>query len=103
MPFDALVHDALWRELPRDEHEGARVAMRAIVKLDQPARSPQVGSLSGSAHAGSYRLRVGRYRILFILFPDERTLAFMTGFLKRRESDYDEAIELHDARVRSYE
>ncbi len=103
MPFDAIVHAGVWRELPRDEHEAARSAMRAITRLDHLVRSPHVRALSSSAYDRSYRLRFGRYRILFIVFPDERAIVFTTAFLKRRESDYVAAIRRHDERVRAYE
>lgn len=103
MPLDAIVHAAVWRELPRDEHAGARDAMRAITRLDHVIRSAHVSTLAGSAYDRSYRLRFGRYRILFIVFPDEGTIAFTTAFLKRRDVDYGPAIARHDARVRSHE
>lgn len=103
MPFDAIVHQAVWRELPTDEHDGARLAMRAVAKLDHLSRSAHVSALAGSTYDRSYRLRFGRYRILFIVLPDERTIVFMTAFLKRRDADYVAAIERHDARVRAYE
>lgn len=103
MPFEAIVHEALWRELPPDEREDARMAMRGIARLTHPSRSPQTKALSASGYDRSYRLRHGRYRILFIIFPDEGAIVFTTAFLKRRESDYVAAIARHDARVRAYE
>lgn len=103
MPSEAIVHEALWGELPSDERDGARRAMREIARLAQPWRSPQVKALAGSGYDRSYRLRFGRYRILFILFPDEQAIVLTTAFLKRRESDYDPAIQRHDARIEANE
>lgn len=77
--------------------------MRSVAKLDRPVRSAHVSALAASSYDLSYRLRVGRYRILFIVFPDERTIVFTTAFLKRREADYGAAIARHDGRVRAYE
>ena len=103
MPYAAVVNAAIWRELPRDEHDGARAALETLARLDRALHSAQVSILDDSPLENSYRLRFGRYRILFILFPDERTLVFTTAFLKRRDADYGPAIVRHDSRVRSYE
>ncbi|HUR69144.1 MAG TPA: hypothetical protein VM370_07840 [Candidatus Thermoplasmatota archaeon] len=103
MPFESYAHAAIWQELPADEHDNARAAMRALARFDVPTHSAQVGALSTSTFDGSYRLRVGRYRILFILFAHDATLVFTTAFLKRREGDYVDAIAQHDARVKAHE
>lgn len=97
MPFTTLVHNGIWREIPPDEHDHARRAMRALSGFGNVAHSPQVTPLSGSAFANSFRLKVGRYRILFTLREDT-TIVFQAAFLKRRESDYVAAIARHDAR-----
>lgn len=103
MALDAIVHKAIWRELQRGEHEAARAAMKAVTKLERFERSAHVSVLAGSTYDRSYRLRLGRYRILFVVFPDERTIVFTTAFLRRRDSDYGPAIDRHDARVKAYE
>ena len=103
MPFQPFVHDAVWREAEKGAHDELRVAMRALCALSSPARSSHVRPLEGSNYPKSYRLRVGRHRVLFIIMPDEGAIVFTTAFLKRRESDYDAAVKRHDARVGAYE
>lgn len=103
MPFQAIVHDAVWREVEPEAREEVRAAMRALCALKAPTRSPHVRPLEGSSYPKSCRLRVGRYRVLFIVMPDEEVIVFTTAFLKRRGTDYDVATKRHDARVRSYE
>lgn len=103
MPWTAVLNAAIWRELPRDEHKGARAALATLARRDHVSHSAQVSTLDDSTIESSYRLRFGRYRILFIVFPDEHAIVFTTAFLKRRDADYGPAIVRHDARVRSYE
>ena len=103
MAFQGIVHDALWKELDRGAHDEVRAAMKTIVALDDPAQSSNVKLLENCAFRKSYRLRVGRLRVLFIIFPDEGVVVFTTAFEKKRESDYIGAIERHERRVRSYE
>ena len=86
-----------------DKHASAQAAMRALASHDRPETAMQTRALDGSSIPGSRRLRVGRYRILLVAFPDEKAIVFTTAFLKRRESDYDAAIARHDARVKAYE
>lgn len=97
MPFTTLIHSDIWREIPPDEHDNARRAMRALAGFSDVSHSPQVAPLGGSAFPNSFRLKVGRYRILFTL-RDDATIVFQAAFLKRRDSDYDDAIARHDAR-----
>lgn len=59
--------------------------------------------MAESEYPQTYRLRVERFRILFIVFPDEGKMVFTTAFLERRKGDYHLAVERHDARVRSWE
>ncbi|HLE97663.1 MAG TPA: hypothetical protein VI997_09870 [Candidatus Thermoplasmatota archaeon] len=104
MAFAAIVHDKLWKEIPAESHDDVRAAMRSLVALKDPTRSPDVRALQDPrAYRGSFRLRAGRCRVLFIAFPDEKTIVFTTAFLKKRESDYEAAIDRHASRVRAYE
>ena len=77
--------------------------MEAVTARPDPARHPEVRSIAASAYPRSYRLRVGRFRVLFTVFHHERTVVFTTAFPKKRESDYDQAVRRHDARIRAYE
>ena len=103
MAWEAIVHEAVWKEIEPAAREEVRAAMRAVAGLKEPARSPSVKPLGGTEFNGAYRLRVGRHRVLFILFPDVGTIAFMAAFLKKREADYARAVARFSARVRSYE
>jgi len=103
MTLVVLVHEALWKELDTTVHEVARLAMSSVGSHNHPNQHPDVKSIAGSKYPGSSRLRLGRWRLIFIFFPDERTLAFTTAFLKKRESDYTQAIARHDSRVKAFE
>lgn len=100
---ELIVHEALWREIPSDAHEAALFAMRGLAQHDDPLRSPQVRALAGSAREDSYRLRVGRYRLLFLCPPAPGPLFFTTGFLKRRPEDYAGPTRAHEGRAAAYE
>ncbi len=77
--------------------------MRKVQNAIVPGPVSQVKPLEGSAYPGSYRLRVGRYRICFIFFPGENVIVFTTAFMKRRPSDYLKAIKRHDKRIHEQE
>ena len=103
MAYQAIVHQMLWKELHQEAHEEVKAAMKALAGRKDPAAAPNVRPLANSNFRGSFRLRVGRFRVLFILLPDEAALVFTTAFEKKRDSDYDGAVERHDRRVRRYE
>lgn len=103
MGLAGLAHARVWKELPDVSHERVREAMDALLEREQPSRHRQVEPPAGSRYPRSYRLRVGDFRVCFIHFPDEDTVVFTTAFRKRRGSDYDQAVERHDARVQAYE
>lgn len=98
--LEALVHEAVWKELPQAVHAQARLAMK---RLQATGPTPRVRRLEASAYPRSYRLRVGHFRICFIHLPDEAVLVFTTAFLKRRPADYIRAAKRHDERVRAFE
>lgn len=43
-----------------------------------------------------YRLRVGRRRVLFALFSDEKRVEVVDIFLKKSESDYQKRMKLFE-------
>jgi len=43
-----------------------------------------------------YRFRVGRWRILFILFSAEKRIEIVDIFLKKRREDYRKRIKLFE-------
>jgi hypothetical protein len=46
---------------------------------------------------------LGAYRLLFTLFPSERTLYVTPAFRKKRDSDYAAALHRHDRRILDHE
>lgn len=103
MALEGMVHSQLWKEVPEEDHGRIREAMKRLIETGKPGRDRNVSPLAGSRYPRSYRLRVGRYRVCLIHFPDEDVVVFTTGFLKRRPSDYQDALDRHDRRVRDYE
>lgn len=102
-PFSVLVHEEVWRELSPDRYSGARASLQATARSRVPARAAGVRSVHGSSFPHAYRLRVGAWRLMFALFPDQRTIYVTTAFRKKRESDYVAALRRHDMRVREHE
>ena len=47
---------------------------------------PQVRKIQGTKNG--YRLRIGRWRILFALFPKEKRIEIVDIFLKKNKEDY---------------
>ena len=103
MSFTGIVHAAVWKELASETHAEARHAMTGVASRADPWAAASVRAIEGSVYPGAHRLRVGRWRILFIVLPDEGHVVFTTAFLKKRASDYRAALARHDARVKGYE
>ncbi|MEK6976725.1 MAG: hypothetical protein AABY18_10360 [Candidatus Thermoplasmatota archaeon] len=66
-----------------------------------PRDHPQTVRLKGSDFPGSFRLRVGRLRLLGLALDRPRVILLTTVFVKKRESDYDQALQRHEARLKA--
>ncbi len=66
-----------------------------------PRDHPQTVRLKGSDYPGSFRLRIGRLRVLGLALDGPRVILLTTVFVTKRESDYDQAVERHDARLKT--
>ncbi len=56
-----------------------------------PFENPNVKMLSG-AISGACRLRVGRWRILYLLITKQNTIEVIDLFLKKSSSDYQRKV-----------
>lgn len=55
--------------------------------------------LHGSRYPGSFRLRAGTLRVLGIILEGPRLVFLTTLFVKKRDSDHDQASQRHEARM----
>ncbi|MEA3136245.1 MAG: hypothetical protein QOC71_526 [Thermoplasmata archaeon] len=100
MPFELLGDPAFHREL-----EALSAPAQADVKqalrgfIEHPLEHPKATRLHGSRYPGSFRLRIGSHRVLGIVLAGPRLIFLTTLFTKKRESDYDQALARHDARM----
>ena len=59
---------------------------------ENPFLHPQVKRIEGTKNG--YRLRLGRWRILFTLFQKEKRIEIVDIFLKKGKEDYNKRIHL---------
>ena len=79
-----------FKDLPRELKEKFYKELKRL-SID-PFSHPQVKKISGTANG--YRLRVGRWRILFILYSKEKIIEVLDIFLKTSEGDYNKRRKL---------
>lgn len=77
--------------------------MEELAAMAHPALHPGVKPLRESRYPKSHRFRPGRFRLLFVVLPDEGAIVFTTAFLERRKEDYHHAVRVHDARIKACE
>jgi len=65
---------------------------REFKKLETDPFGSNIRKISGTKNG--YRLRVGRWRILFALFSKERRIEIVDIFLKRGKEDYSKKTGL---------
>lgn len=100
MSFEVLGDEGFHRELGKldgDDQEAVRQALRGL--LEHPLEHPKLARLHGSRYPGSFRLRVGDLRVLGLALASAKLVFLTTVFRKKRESDYDQALERHEARL----
>jgi mRNA-degrading endonuclease RelE of RelBE toxin-antitoxin system len=100
MPFDLIADQALDRELAKLP-AGARAAILAALEglRAHPLEHPKVVRLHGSRYPGSFRMRIGSYRLLGLVLASQSLVFLTTAFHKKRDSDYDQALVRHERRL----
>lgn len=83
--------------LPDSDRLAVEAALPGLAR--HPADHPQTVRLKGSDYPGSFRLRIGRLRVLGLALEGPRLILLTTVFLKKRDSDYDAALDRHERRL----
>lgn len=99
-PFELLGDPGFHRELddlPDIVREQVRDGLRTFIA--HPLEHPKATRLHGSRYPGSFRLRIGSHRVLGIVLAGPRLIFLTTVFTKKRDSDYDQALARHEARM----
>ncbi|MHB1261276.1 MAG: type II toxin-antitoxin system RelE family toxin [Thermoplasmatota archaeon] len=100
MSFELLGDPGFHRELsalPAVAQDQIRAGLAAFVS--HPLEHPKATRLHGSRYPGSFRLRIGSHRVLGIALPGPRLIFLTAVFTKKRDSDYDQALVRHEARM----
>lgn len=101
MAFEVWADPGFQRELDALEEADRAAVLQALQGLAaHPADHPQTVLLKGSAYPGSFRLRVGRLRVLGLALDHPKLILLTTTFVKKRDSDYDHALDRHESRLR---
>lgn len=77
-------------ELPQELKQ--RIYNELKVLSENPFLHPQVRKVEGTKFG--YRLRIGRWRILFALFQNEKRIEIVDIFLKKGKEDYNKRRHL---------
>lgn len=102
MAFEVWTDPGFQRELAElaaDDQQAILASLRGFAV--HPTEHPRQVRLKGSAYPGSFRLRLGRHRVLGLVLAAPRLILLTTVFLKKRESDYDQALDRHERRLRA--
>lgn len=100
--FELFADEGFAKEMGRmagSQQETIRGALKGL--LDHPMEHPKVARLHGSRYPGSFRMRIGRHRVLGLVLVSQRLILLTTIFEKKRESDYDQVWVRHEARLAS--
>lgn len=98
--FELFADEGFAKELDRmavSQQETIRGALNGL--LDHPWEHPKVARLHGSRYPGSFRMRIGRLRVLGLVLVSQGLILLTTLFEKKRDSDYDQALVRHEARL----
>jgi len=102
MAHEVWADDGFQRELDALEPSDRDAVLAALPGLAaHPADHPQTARLKGSAYPGSFRLRVGRLRVLGLSLEGPKLILLTAVFVKKRESDYGQALDRHERRLRA--
>ena len=91
--FRVIIKPKAEREFGRLSKELRKKFYKTFKELSiNPFNLLQLKKLEGTKRG--YRLRVGRWRILFTLFSKEKRIEIVDIFLKKSEKDYTRRIKL---------
>lgn len=84
-----------------DERPRKRVleVLRSLGQVPVPLESPRVRVVQGCSVPNMSRVRIGPYRVLGALLPNEHMILYTTLFRKKRASDYSRALQRHVVRA----
>jgi len=76
------------RALKKIEPSAQKEIVEAIERLaDNPYDDPDVKSLAGTKEP-YYRLRVSRWRVIYLIIRDDKIIEVVDVFMKKSEADY---------------
>lgn len=93
MTFRIIVKERAEREfgeLPQNLQQKFLEEFKRLA--ENPFLHPQVKKIQGISFG--YRLRLGRWRILFALFPKEKIIEIVDIFFKKGKEDYFKRMKL---------
>jgi mRNA-degrading endonuclease RelE of RelBE toxin-antitoxin system len=102
MPHEVWADPGFQRELaalPAADRTAVESALPGLAR--HPADHPQTVRLKGTGYPGSFRMRVGRLRVLGLALDGPRLILLTTVFVKKRDSDYGQALERHERRLKA--
>lgn len=102
MTFEVWADPGFDQELAKfSKTDQARIEKALVAFAANPIRHPKATRLAGARVIQSFRLRVGPFRVLGTLFASQETLLVTTVFRKKRNQDYQAALERHEQRLRA--
>jgi mRNA-degrading endonuclease RelE of RelBE toxin-antitoxin system len=102
MAFEIVADAAMHRELEKLPPAARASIVSALDGLrTHPLQHPKLARLHGSRYPGSFRMRIGEYRLLGLVLASQSLVFLTTVFHKKRDSDYDQALLRHGRRLGS--
>ena len=84
MSYQVRLRRAAWKQLDELAEKDYEIVARAISALEQEPRPPRVKKLAAS---GLWRIRVGRYRVVYAI-EDKESRVIVVRVAKRAEDTY---------------
>lgn len=90
--FEVIISSRADKEFGKVPEDLKKKFYREFKKLEIDPFGSNTRKISGTKNG--YRLRVGRWRILFVLFLKEKRIEIVDIFLKKGKQDYIKKIKL---------
>jgi mRNA-degrading endonuclease RelE of RelBE toxin-antitoxin system len=100
MSFEVWADPGFDKELSKfNKAQRDRIEAGLKAYARNPIRHPKATRLGGASIVQSFRLRIGPFRVLGTLFVSQKLILVTTVFQKKRDTDYDAAMHLHETRL----